>query len=81
MTKSLIKDLPGAEEIGRERADRAVNQEVPMTCPRCKNDVEMVFSVFSHSFSCQEADCGLEVEMDCLDLEVLFQSEVELAVA
>jgi len=41
----------------------------------------MVFSVFSHSFICQEADCGLEVEMDCLDLEVLFQPEVELAVA
>lgn len=52
-----------------------------MICPRCKKDYEMEFSVFSHSFICQEPECGLEVEMDCLDVEVLMMAEDELAVA
>jgi hypothetical protein len=52
-----------------------------MICPRCQNDNEMAFSVFSHSFICQEPECGLEVEMDSLDLEVLMMAEDELAVA
>ena len=52
-----------------------------MICPRCKSENEMPFSIFSHSFICQQPDCGLEIEMDCLDLEVLLLPEDELAVA
>jgi len=42
-----------------------------MTCPHCKSATEMVFSVLSHGFVCQEADCGLELEFDREDLVAL----------
>ena len=52
-----------------------------MTCPRCKSENEMLFSVLSHGFICQEADCGLELEMDRQDLAVLLEPEEELVFA
>jgi len=41
----------------------------------------MVFSVLSHGFICQEADCGFELEMDWQDIAVLLQPEEELVFA
>jgi hypothetical protein len=43
----------------------------------------MVFSVLSHGFVCQEADCGFEMEMEWRDLAVLLdlQPEEELIFA
>jgi hypothetical protein len=35
----------------------------------------MVFSVLSHGFVCQEADCGLELEMGWEDLAVLLDMQ------
>ena len=54
-----------------------------MTCPNCHSENEMVFSVLSHGFICQEADCGRELEMEREDLAVLFelQPEAELVLA
>ena len=42
-----------------------------MTCPHCKGENEMVFSVLSHGLMCQEGTCGFEIEMDWEDLAVL----------
>jgi hypothetical protein len=54
-----------------------------MICPHCKSETEMVFSVLSHGFVCQEADCGFELEMEWRDLAVLLhlQPEEELTFA
>ena len=41
----------------------------------------MVFSVLSQGFLCQEADCGLEIELELRDIEVLLQPEEELVYA
>jgi len=43
----------------------------------------MVFSILSHGFVCQEADCGFELEMEWQDLAVLLnvQPEEELLFA
>ena len=42
-----------------------------MICPACKREIEMAYSVLSHSFICSESDCGLEMEMDPADIETL----------
>src|SRR4051812_18185305 len=52
-----------------------------MNCPNCKSENEMVFSVLSHGFLCQEADCGFEFEVDWHEAEVLLHPEEELVLA
>jgi hypothetical protein len=54
-----------------------------MTCPHCKSENEMVFSVLSHALVCQEAECGLELELEWHDVAALIQlqPEEELAYA
>jgi hypothetical protein len=52
-----------------------------MTCPACKSENEMVFSVLNHGFLCQEENCGLELEMDWHEAEVLLHPEEELTYA
>jgi len=42
-----------------------------MTCPRCKSENEMDYSVLIHGFVCSEAKCGLELEMEHVDAELL----------
>ena len=49
-----------------------------MTCPKCGSENEMLFSVLSLSFICQEAHCGIEVEVDPREAEVLLQPVEEL---
>jgi len=48
-----------------------------MICPACRSKNEMLFSALSHGFVCQEADCGLEIEMEMQDAEVLLRQEEE----
>jgi len=52
-----------------------------MNCPACKSENEMVFSVLSHGFVCQEANCGLELELEWQDAEVLLHPDQELVFA
>ena len=52
-----------------------------MKCPICRSENEMLFSVLSHSFICQESHCGIELEVDPRDAEVLLQPEEELIFA
>jgi hypothetical protein len=52
-----------------------------MTCPSCRSENEMVFSALSQGFICQEADCGLEIELELHDVEVLLHPEEELVFA
>ena len=52
-----------------------------MTCPACKSENEMAFSPLSHGFVCQEPVCGLELELDMHDAEVLLHPEEELTFA
>ena len=54
-----------------------------MMCPHCKSENEMVFSVLSHGFVCQEANCGFELEMEWQDIAIVLelQPEEELAYA
>jgi transcription initiation factor TFIIIB Brf1 subunit/transcription initiation factor TFIIB len=52
-----------------------------MNCPACNSKTEMVLSVLSHGFVCQEAGCGFELELDWQDAEVLLHPEEELTFA
>lgn len=52
-----------------------------MTCPSCRTENEMLFSVLSHTFICAEADCGFELEVDPRDAEVLLRHEEDLIFA
>jgi hypothetical protein len=54
-----------------------------MNCPHCKSENEMVFSALSHGFVCQEAHCGIEIEMEWQELAELLdlQPEPELIFA
>ena len=52
-----------------------------MICPSCRSENEMLFSVLSQSFICDEIDCGLELEMEAQDAEVLLLPEEELILA
>jgi hypothetical protein len=52
-----------------------------MTCPSCRSESEMVFSVLSPAFLCQEASCGLELEVEWQDVEALLQPDEELIFA
>jgi hypothetical protein len=37
----------------------------------------MVFSALSQGFICQEADCGLEIELELYDVEALLHPDEE----
>ena len=52
-----------------------------MTCPRCGSENEMLFSALSLSFICNEAPCGLEIEVDPETAELLLEPKVELTLA
>ena len=41
-----------------------------MICPKCGSGNEMLFSVLSVSFVCNEAPCGFELEVDTETAEV-----------
>ena len=43
-----------------------------MKCPICRSENEMLFSVLSLSFICQDAHCGIELAVDLRDAEVEF---------
>ena len=46
-------------------------QEEPMICPACKSDNEMAYSALIHGFVCLEPACGLELDMELVDVETL----------
>ena len=53
------------------------NQEVYMICPACKNENEMAFSALIQGFVCLEPQCGLEVEMEQMDLASLLTASIQ----
>jgi len=50
-----------------------------MLCPACRS--EMAFSVLTHGFVCLALECGIELEMDQHDVELLLQLADELVFA
>ena len=52
-----------------------------MTCPACRSENDMVFSVLSHGVLCQEEGCGLELELETQEMETLLHPEEELVYA
>lgn len=40
-----------------------------MICPACKSDNEMAYSTLTHGFICLEPACGLELDMERVDVE------------
>jgi len=50
-----------------------------MICPACKS--EMAYSIFLHGFICLDHACGLELEMENSDAELILQETPELVCA
>jgi hypothetical protein len=50
-----------------------------MRCPACGS--EMAYSVLGHGFICIERECGMELEMDEEDAELILQPADELVFA
>ena len=71
----------GGSAVGIPSALPAFVQEAPMTCPSCRSEKEMLFLVLCLSFVCQEAHCGLEIQMDSHDAEVILQPKENLTFA
>ena len=42
-----------------------------MICPSCKSQNEMGYSALIHGFVCLEPACGLELDMERVDVEAL----------
>lgn len=53
----------------------ALWEELFMTCPACKGDNEMAFSVLIRGFVCSEPDCGMELEMEDRDAEDILAAQ------
>lgn len=49
-----------------------------MTCPACKSQNEMAYSVLSNGFVCLQPDCGFELEMTREEAHAL-ETCIELA--
>jgi hypothetical protein len=49
-----------------------------MTCPACRGENEMAYSVLSHGFVCLEQECGFELEMDPSEAQLVLELEEEL---
>ena len=49
-----------------------------MTCPSCRSENEMAYSVLSNGLICLEADCGFEVEMEARQAQDILETEEEL---
>lgn len=45
--------------------------EALMICPACNSENEMAYSILIHGFVCMESKCGLELEMEHIDVEKL----------
>jgi hypothetical protein len=52
-----------------------------MICPSCRSENEMLFSVLSLGFICSEANCGLEIQVDVREAEVLLWPDQHLIFA
>ena len=52
-----------------------------MTCPSCRSEKEMLFLVLCLSFVYQEGHCGLEIQMDSHDAELVLQPKENLTFA
>ena len=48
-----------------------------MICPACRSENEMAYSVLAHSFICPTPECGLEVEVEQQDAEILLRLSEE----
>lgn len=46
-------------------------EEMKMICPSCKSDNEMGYSALIHGFVCLEPACGLELDMERVDVETI----------
>ena len=49
-----------------------------MTCPSCKNENEMAYSILSNGFICLEPNCGFELEMEPAQAMQVLELEEEL---
>jgi hypothetical protein len=49
-----------------------------MTCPGCRNENEMAYSILSNSFVCLESECGFELEMEPVEAQLVLEREKEL---
>ena len=49
-----------------------------MTCPGCKNENEMAYSILSNGFICLEPNCGFELEMEPAQAMQVLELEEEL---
>ena len=47
-----------------------------MHCPVCGN--EMAYLALAHGFLCLETDCGIELDLDPMDVEEILQPAGEL---
>ena len=47
-----------------------------MICPACKSENEMSYSVLIHGFVCPEPACGLELEMEHTDAEMILADQL-----
>ena len=50
-----------------------------MLCPACRS--EMAYSILTHEFVCLVPQCGIELEMDPHDVELLLEPTDELVFA
>ena len=49
-----------------------------MTCPGCRNDNEMAYSILSNGLVCLEPGCGFELEMEPAEAQLVLEPEEEL---
>ena len=49
-----------------------------MTCPNCRSENEMAYSVLSNGMICLESGCGFEIEMDASQAQEALETVEEL---